>query len=71
MPKPAFQIDELSAQERLDLLEALWDSLQDDDVPVTDAQREELDSRLDAMDADGDKDIPWDRVKREMSESPE
>ena len=39
----------LSADERLRLISALWDSLVDapEDVPLTDAQRRELDRRLD------------------------
>jgi putative addiction module component (TIGR02574 family) len=42
-------IQALSADERLRLISVLWDSLVDapDDVPVTDAQRRELDHRLD------------------------
>jgi len=42
-------IQALSAEERLQLISALWDSLVDspEDVPLTDAQRRELDRRLD------------------------
>ena len=43
-------IDQLSPAERLALIGELWDSLEASQVPVTAAQREELDRRL----ADGD-----------------
>jgi putative addiction module component (TIGR02574 family) len=50
MSKPAVDIERLSPAERLDLIERLWDSLSEDDVPVTDAQHRELERRLDALD---------------------
>ena len=42
-------ITNLSAEERLRLLEELWDSLSatPEAIPLTNAQREELDRRLD------------------------
>lgn len=54
MGNSAVQIDTLSAEERLDLLERLWDSLSavPANVPLTEAQRDELDRRLDALDED-------------------
>jgi putative addiction module component (TIGR02574 family) len=70
MGQPAFNIDDLSPEERLGLLERLWDSLARDPqaVPVTPAQRAELDRRLDEMD-DGDlAGIPWEEVVRQIRE---
>ena len=57
-------IAKLSAEDRLQLLEQLWDSLCEtpEAVPMTDAQREELDRRLDELDRDGPVGIPWDEV---------
>jgi len=61
-------IERMSANERLELLEQLWDSLQKDpaSVPLTEAQQEELDRRLDDLDADIQKGvplgIPWNEV---------
>lgn len=52
-------VKQLSAEERLKLIEQLWDSLEADDVPVTEAQRAELDRRIEAMDRDGERGIPW------------
>jgi putative addiction module component (TIGR02574 family) len=62
MSEPAVNIDGMSPEERLHLLEQLWDSLSDNDVPLTGAQREELDRRLDDLERDGPRGIPWDEV---------
>ena len=65
-------IGELSPEERLDLLEELWDSLSGEPaaVPMTDAQREELDRRLDDLDADiasgRPAGIPWSEVLEQL-----
>jgi putative addiction module component (TIGR02574 family) len=64
MSKAAFDIEQLSPGERLDLIENLWDSLSDDDVPLTDAQRQELDHRLDALDREGQVGVPWEQVSK-------
>ena len=60
----AIDIDELSAEDRLQLLEQLWESLSSspEAVPLTNAQREELDRRLDELDRDGPEGIPWEDV---------
>jgi len=57
-------IANLSAEERLRLLEELWDSLSatPEAVPLTHAQREELDRRLDELERDGPSGIPWEEV---------
>jgi putative addiction module component (TIGR02574 family) len=52
----------LSAEERLNLIEQIWDSLEADDVPVTEAQKAELDRRIEKMDRDGERGIPWQDV---------
>jgi putative addiction module component (TIGR02574 family) len=46
----------------------IWDSVADEpqDVPVTRAQREELDRRLAAYAADGVDGEPWETVQREL-----
>ena len=59
-------IANLSAEERLRLLEELWDSLAATPgaIPLTNAQREELDRRFDELDRDGPVGIPWEEVLR-------
>ena len=58
-------IDRLSVEERLTLVEDLWDSIAEDStaVPVTDAQRAELDRRLAEHEARPDDVVPWEEVK--------
>lgn len=65
---PTIDIAKLSAEERLRLLEELWDSLSasPDAVPLTNAQREELDRRLDELDREGPDGIPWEEVLRRI-----
>ena len=58
----AIDIAKLSPEERLELLEELWDSLSPESVPITEAQREELDRRLDELDREGPVGIPWNDV---------
>ena len=55
-------IANLSPEERLGLLEQLWDSLSPEAIPMTDAQKEELDRRLDELDREGPVGIPWNEV---------
>jgi len=52
---PLIDISSLSRDQRLRLLEQLWDSLDvtPDAVPLTNGQRLELDRRLDAFASDG------------------
>jgi putative addiction module component (TIGR02574 family) len=72
MNEPAVRIESLSRDERLDLLEKLWDSLCETpaDVPVTPAQQAELDRRSDALDLDlatgRALGVPWDEVVRQL-----
>jgi putative addiction module component (TIGR02574 family) len=56
----------LTAEERLALLGELWDSLAPEDIPLNEAQRTELDRRLDEFEADRDLGIPWEEVLRRI-----
>jgi len=66
----AIDIASLSPEERLQLLDALWESLSatPEAIPLTNAQREELDRRLDELDREGPTGIPWDDVLRRIRE---
>ncbi len=59
---------ELPPAERLQLVEALWDSLLEipEAVPISDDVREELDRRLAAYYADPSSARPWDEIKAEL-----
>jgi putative addiction module component (TIGR02574 family) len=57
-------IDQLSPAERLALIGRLWDSLEEADVPVTPAQREELDRRL--ADGGGGPSSTWEELEAKL-----
>ena len=61
----------LSRDEQLQLLENLWDSLstKPSAILITDAQREELDRRLDELDREGPVGIPAEEVLRRLHSS--
>lgn len=58
----------LSLDERLQLVEDLWDSIAaiPESVPLTDAQREELDHRLENFHKNPESGSPWIDVKRRI-----
>jgi putative addiction module component (TIGR02574 family) len=62
------EIRELSAQERIRLIELLWASFVDDPsaLPVTDAQRAELHRRVAQHDASPGSTRPWSEVRAEF-----
>jgi putative addiction module component (TIGR02574 family) len=72
MRKPALNIAALSSEERLRLIEELWDSLDEkpETVPLTNAQREELDRRLDDLERSGPEGIPWEQVLQQIRSRP-
>jgi len=59
---------ELDVRERIRLVEAIWDSIAEvpDAVELTDAQREELDRRLQAYRSDTSKGSPWREVRERL-----
>lgn len=59
-------IRRLTPKERLDLIGELWDSLSDQDVPLTPAQEAELDRRLASFDQDIGAAIPWEQIDAEL-----
>jgi putative addiction module component (TIGR02574 family) len=61
-------IDDLSPAEKLSLIEELWDSLDDSQVPVTAAQRAEIDQRLATADADAKRGATWEQLKATLNQ---
>ncbi|MGM0413473.1 MAG: addiction module protein [Pseudomonadota bacterium] len=57
-------LKELPLEERMRLVEELWDSIAADQaaLPLTEEQRQELDRRLDALEADAVTGRPADEV---------
>ncbi|GJL70680.1 MAG: hypothetical protein NPIRA06_33150 [Nitrospirales bacterium] len=58
-------IDRLPIEERLTLVEEIWDSITTDSaaVPLTEAQRAELQKRIEEDDAHPDDLTSWEQVK--------
>lgn len=58
-------IDRMSIDDRLALVQEIWDSITTapEQLPLTDAQRRELERRLAAHAADPQNVIPWEEVK--------
>ena len=58
-------IDRLAVEERLALVEEIWDGIAAESgaVPLTDAQRVELERRYADDDSNPDGVTPWDQVK--------
>lgn len=63
-------IDRLSVEERMALVEDIWDSiaLESSALPLTDAQRSELDRRIAEHEANPDDVVPWEDVKASMGQ---
>ena len=71
MAIPAIDVDRLSTDERLDLIGRLWDSIGSAAslLPLTPAQREELDGRLDDLEREGPTGTTWDEAVRRIGSS--
>jgi putative addiction module component (TIGR02574 family) len=61
MARPAVDVDALSREEQLELLDELWQALgrDPDALPLTDEQRSDLDERLDALEREGPIGMSW------------
>lgn len=59
------QARQLSLEEQIELVEALWDSIAECNAvpPLTDAQKAELDRRISDHETNPDDVVPWDEVK--------
>ena len=64
---PPREVARLSAQERLDLIGQLWDSLTDDEVAATPAQKAELDRRLASFAEDRPEFVTWEELRAELA----
>ena len=70
MSKAAVDISALSVPERIQLAEDLWDSVAaaDADIPLTSAQVEELDRRLDDLERNPNAGVPWEVARARLEE---
>lgn len=71
MPGTKFDFSHLTAAERVELAEELWDSLAEiqGPLPLTEPQAEELDRRLAEYREDRDPGTPWAEAMSKIDES--
>ena len=64
------KILKIPIEEKLRLIETIWDSIAADPsaVPLTDAQREQLDRRLDDLERDGPSGLPAEEVLAKLTQ---
>ncbi|HYK00680.1 MAG TPA: addiction module protein [Thermoanaerobaculia bacterium] len=60
------EIFDLTTDERLHLIEKLWDSLPPHDVPVPDWHKEVLEERLEDHRRNPDDSVSWEEVRKEL-----
>ncbi len=74
MPALPPELKALSLAERLQLVEAVWDSIAEEGAEVLSVpewQREELQQRLAAHDAAPETALPWNLVRQALFKEPE
>jgi putative addiction module component (TIGR02574 family) len=61
------EITSLSVEDRLKFVEAIWESIaaEPEGLPLTEAQKRELERRIAAHSASPDEAIPWEVVRAE------
>ena len=64
------QIANLTALEKAELLDEVWESLEADALTLTDAQRAELDSRIERLEQNPSDVIPWENVRSDLFKRP-
>jgi len=64
------RIEDLSTTEKIELLDLLWESLDKDDLPLTEDQRRELDYRIARHEQNPSDVIPWEQVKANLLKKP-
>ena len=62
------EIVRLTPPERLALIAQLWDSLEQEQLPLTDAQEVELERRLHSLDEDRRNGVTWTSLKAELEQ---
>jgi putative addiction module component (TIGR02574 family) len=60
------QIGNLSASEKAELLDTVWESLEADALSLTDVQRAELDHRIERHEQDPSNAVPWEQVRASL-----
>jgi putative addiction module component (TIGR02574 family) len=63
------EILELPAAERIEIAQQIWESVVDHPLPLTKAQKEELERRWHAFERNPDEGEPWEDVKKSLLRS--
>jgi putative addiction module component (TIGR02574 family) len=66
---PESVLEGLSAEERLSLINVLWDSLSDAETPLSAPQRAEVERRLASFEQDRAQAVSWQTLKAQLSAS--
>jgi putative addiction module component (TIGR02574 family) len=66
------ELRSLPVAERIQIVEDLWDSIAEDSggLQLNEAQKRELDRRLDDFEANPSAGAPWDQVRSAMQRKP-
>lgn len=64
------QLENLSAAEKADLLDAVWESLEAEALSLNDEQRAELDYRIARHEQNPSDVIPWEQVRAGLFKKP-
>ena len=64
------QIESLSTTEKVELLDAVWESLDADALSLTEAQSAELDFRIARHEQNPSDVIPWEQVRAGLFKKP-
>jgi putative addiction module component (TIGR02574 family) len=67
-PLPELKLDELTVEQRLELIGILWDGIPEslDALPIPESHREELERRIARADARPESGIPWSAVRTKL-----
>ena len=68
MATPAVDVERLTRDEQLELLDKLWDSLGRDPeaLPLSEEQKRDLDLRLDELEREGPNGLSWDEALEQI-----
>ena len=70
---PLFDFSHLTAAERIQLAQDLWDSLEpaeiDAELPLTEDQKAELDRRLADLERNPEAGVPWEEARAQIEAS--
>ena len=63
-------IDRLSIADRLELVQEIWDSIaaSQEEIPLTETQKQEFDRRIADLDANPNNILTWDEIKAQVRE---